>query len=233
LDSVAEGKPFAFTSVITPSHTLDQPITYSTDGDVKVGGSIDTTNDLSDPSPSAVNYLWGGSDADTLTGGNGIDILNGGTGGDTLNGGAGNDVLVYDPADTSVDGGAGFDTLRIDQGALYLFNNPSATEGVVDLNSANLHNLESLLITDDATSDPGKGTRLVLTAEDVFNMASDNVLYVNGNDGDTVDLRTGDTWTDTHTMDSTGQFHVYTAIYSGTPVTLLVEDGANTINVLL
>jgi hypothetical protein len=237
LDSDAEGKPFAFTSVITPSNSLDQPVTYSTDGDVKVGGSIDTTNDLTDPSSTAVNYLWGGSDTDTLTGGSGIDILNGGTGSDSLNGGAGNDILVYDPADSNVDGGTGFDTLRIDQGALSLFN---GGDGLVDLNSTNLHHIESLLITDDAASDPNIGTTLTLTAQDVFNLTDGNdnpyVLYVNGNDGDTINLSGDSTavsgWTDTGNMDSTGHFHVYTAMYGATQVTLLVEDGANTINVL-
>ncbi|MSR15482.1 MAG: calcium-binding protein [Gammaproteobacteria bacterium] len=50
------------------------------------------------------NSVRGNSAANTLKGGLGIDLLSGE---------AGNDVLVYDPADVAVNGGAGTDTLQI------------------------------------------------------------------------------------------------------------------------
>ncbi|MEQ1809062.1 MAG: peroxidase family protein [Terricaulis sp.] len=70
--------------------------------------------------------LTGSANADILDGGDGADTINGGAGNDTLsggagnndvvNGGAGNDLIIYnfgDGNDTSYDGGADTDTVRI------------------------------------------------------------------------------------------------------------------------
>jgi len=63
------------------------------------------------------DILDGGAAADTINGGAGNDTLSGGAGnGDVVNGGAGNDLIIYnfgDGTDTSYDGGADNDTLRI------------------------------------------------------------------------------------------------------------------------
>ena len=63
------------------------------------------------------DILDGGAAADTINGGAGNDTLSGGAGnGDVVNGGAGNDLIIYnfgDGTDTSYDGGADTDTLRI------------------------------------------------------------------------------------------------------------------------
>jgi hypothetical protein len=64
---------------------------------------------------SGDNKLAGGSGDDMLAGGLGNDILIGGLGNDTLNGGGGDDILVLDRNDgATAQGGAGFDTVRID-----------------------------------------------------------------------------------------------------------------------
>jgi hypothetical protein len=61
-----------------------------------------------------VGYLFGGGGNDTLIGGDVMTFLNGGEGHDTQKGQAGNDVLVYDPEDRLIDGGAGINLLRLD-----------------------------------------------------------------------------------------------------------------------
>lgn len=56
-----------------------------------------------------------GAGSDTVNGANGDDLLQGGAQNDTVNGGAGDDTILYAVTDgvDSVDGGAGFDVLRI------------------------------------------------------------------------------------------------------------------------
>ncbi|MDR6530762.1 Ca2+-binding RTX toxin-like protein [Caulobacter rhizosphaerae] len=83
------------------------------------------------------NSLTGGSGADTLMGGAGSDILKGGLGGDVLDGGAGvdqvrgeggDDRIVYDAADTVIDGGAGRDTLVLNTAATVNLGNFSTSQ---------------------------------------------------------------------------------------------------------
>jgi uncharacterized repeat protein (TIGR02059 family) len=62
----------------------------------------------------ANNRLYGYAGNDTLNGGAGDDLLRGGAGADQLLGGDGNDLLIYDATDTSIDGGAGVDVLRVE-----------------------------------------------------------------------------------------------------------------------
>jgi len=57
------------------------------------------------------DQLFGEGNNDNLDGGEGNDTLDGGSGIDTVSGGNGDDRIVYDSADTSIDGGAGNDVL--------------------------------------------------------------------------------------------------------------------------
>ena len=147
---------------------------------------------------NTVNYQYGAAGPDDLIGDNDTDVLNGGAGNDLLFGADGNDILIYDPVDQKVDGGDGFDVLRIDQAAFGLFNGvgvvTDAATGftVVDVVpfKPSIKNIEMLLITDDAESSPLEGGRLTLTAQDVLDMTGENYhqLYILGNPGDVVDL---------------------------------------------
>ena len=83
------------------------------------------------------NKLVGGAFADTLMGGAGFDVLNGGAGADVLDGGAdadqqrgeaGDDRIVYDAADTVIDGGAGRDTLVLKTAAVVHLENTSSSQ---------------------------------------------------------------------------------------------------------
>jgi hypothetical protein len=83
------------------------------------------------------NTLTGGAFADTLMGGAGFDVLKGGLGNDFLDGGgdadqqrgeAGDDRIVYDAADTVIDGGAGRDTLVLKAAAIVHLENFSSSQ---------------------------------------------------------------------------------------------------------
>jgi Ca2+-binding RTX toxin-like protein len=78
------------------------------------------------------NTLIGGAYADTLYGGAGNDVLDGGAGSDKVRGEAGDDRIVYDAADSIIDGGAGRDTLVLKIGAtvdLSTFTSNQVTSG--------------------------------------------------------------------------------------------------------
>ncbi len=103
------------------------------------------------------NKLVGGAFADTLMGGGGFDVLNGGAGADFLDGGgdadqlrgeAGDDRVVYDAADTVVDGGAGRDTLVLKAAAVVHLENFSSSQ--VTGGSAYVLGFEDVDATDSA-----------------------------------------------------------------------------------
>ncbi|MDA9504386.1 hypothetical protein XI09_06400, partial [Bradyrhizobium sp. CCBAU 11386] len=199
------------------------------------------------------NYVYGYDGNDTLTGGTENTFLNGGAGADSINGGAKNDVIVFDAADTAVNGGAGFDILRIDQGAIYNTSleisgaptgglssaNAHNTGGVqlydVDLTSANLTNLEAILLTTEGIASSGYGTELHgLDAAKVVSITGGagainsqsgtaNTLFILGSAGDDVQL-TGFTETATTFNSSGGQvFHQWVST-SGPAATLFIDN---------
>ena len=81
------------------------------------------------------NVLDGGDGADELTGGVGSDVLIGGLGADSLSGGADADYLLIDVADTSINGGAGFDSAFVQTGAAVTLNMGTASIEWVQGNS--------------------------------------------------------------------------------------------------
>ena len=226
----------ALTSIIAPGGAVLQSETASVDGN-----ALDN-NGLFDPqiqpgtgvgsAENTVNYLYGADGRDDLTGNNDTDALNGGAGNDTLSGGDGNDILIYDSADQKIDGGAGTDVLRTDEAALGLLNNvgveTNAATGfsVVEVVpfKQNIKNIEVLLITDDAQSNPTKGGLLNLTAQDVLDMTDPNnhTLTVLGNAGDVVNLGIGASAWNKAAPDANG-FQTYSQTFSGVELMLKVE----------
>ena len=89
--------------------------------------------------------------------------------------------------------------LRTDEAALGLLNNVGVTTdaatgfSVVEVVpfKQNIKNIEVLLITDDAQSNPTAGGLLNLTAQDVLNITdpNDHTLTILGNPGDVVNSR--------------------------------------------
>jgi VCBS repeat-containing protein len=221
--------PTGLVALIKPNNPpATQTLTASTDGTA-------STDSLTDATDGTVNYLYGADGNDNLTGSNGSEILNGGKGTDNVQGGGGNDILVYDKLDGNLDGGSGIDVLRIDDGAIALFVDNQAgglmTQASVDLTGKSfIHDVEVLLITDDAEGSASKGTTLTLTANDVINFTDDAIsgidslinhtLYINGNTSDVVQIGNG--WVSAGTN---GDFQTYTQTINNILVTLNVENG--------
>lgn len=243
-------KPDGFTAVIQPTGGSN-PVTGldSTDGDQNNNPAIN------DPSAGTFNFLFGAEGNDTLNGGNtDSDLLNGGSGADILNGNGGNDILVYDSADTglhAVDGGTGFDILRIDDGALYNtgafqggFAVPGLTSATVDLagKSSVITNIEAILLTEEATPDATRGTTLTdgingLTLADVVGFTGGsingqtgtaNTLFVIGSAGDDVQLDSGWHETATTLTSSGGQlFHQWTQTSGAITATMFIDNNVH------
>ncbi|MGH6931944.1 MAG: tandem-95 repeat protein, partial [Dongiaceae bacterium] len=194
----------AITGIISPDDvTQPQGPTSAADGN-------STSQSLTDSTSSTVHYLFGAGGTDTLTGSSGADMLNGGSGADEVSGGGGNDILVFDAVDAAIsgattgflDGGAGSDVLRIDDGAIALFNNSLLTSSTVDLRGLDIRNIEVILITEELDRSGAKGTTIRLDAADVINWSGDamgnDTLYLVGSDGDTLQISATDAanWVD-------------------------------------
>ncbi|UPT61164.1 MAG: hypothetical protein M0D54_11915 [Hyphomonadaceae bacterium JAD_PAG50586_4] len=112
--SLANTTANAVINLSTGSAASAQTGTDSLAGVEGVIGSFGADNITGDAN---ANIIDGGDSADVINGGAGNDTLSGGAGnGDVVNGGAGNDLIIYnfgDGVDTSYDGGADTDTLRI------------------------------------------------------------------------------------------------------------------------
>ena len=126
------------------------------------------------------DYLNGRLGDDTIIGNGGNDRLIGGEGADEMYGGSGNDVLYADGDDTVIDGGDGYDYLR----------RGGAGSMDVNLNDANIENVDFYNSTDDHTFDAtgktdnvwiraGEGNDAV-TAEDLLNEAPADLTFTGG-----------------------------------------------------
>ena len=80
----------------------------------QTSGDSTTVSNFQNVDASALSSavtLTGSSSANTITGGSGDDTIDGGGGADIIAGGGGNDTVTYRGTETSIDGGAGSDTL--------------------------------------------------------------------------------------------------------------------------
>ncbi|WP_354670160.1 Ig-like domain-containing protein [Cobetia sp. 14N.309.X.WAT.E.A4] len=164
---------------------------------ILVGGA---EADIFDESDSATSvYLYGFAGNDVLTGGSASDVLQGGDGDDTLignlgddyllggagsnifDGGDGDDTLVTSTLTFEVDGGAGIDTLSFDNTGESI-DLTALLDADASVNTA--VNIEVLDIS--ASSD--LATTLTLDEVTVLNLTDDdNELYIDGDEGDSVE----------------------------------------------
>jgi hypothetical protein len=205
-DDSMPGVPTGITGILDPE-TGDalQAMQPSIDGN----GSNDTIFG----SKGSFSYLFGAGGDDSIEAPPEPTIINGGNAEansfDILQGGSGDDVIVYNH-NAFIDGGGGFDILRVDDGAVDLYQkqeqgNDSVDSSTVDLRSYGVSNMDMILITDDADADPGKGTHLVLdayTADQISRPGESSPtgsanLFIVGSKGDSLSLRDlGHDWVD-------------------------------------
>ena len=164
----------------------------------------------------AVNYK-GGAGNDILTGGSGNDFLDGGTGANTLRGGAGNDKLVFSADNLLMDGGDGIDTL--------LINTAGTTIDFNSFNSSVIDNMEVIDMT-------GNGSQSLtnLTTSDVIEMTdSNNTLFINGSNADSVQL-SGNDWTNTNntTTQNGNTYEVYSFSDTNGSYNVMIDTDINT-----
>ena len=177
--------------------------------DVTLQGIAPTAVDIGDfrtlVGDGTFNNLLGSLGSDGIDGGAGDDVIDGGLGADAVFGGSGDDVLIWDSADSMIDGGAGIDTLRV-------------IGGDVDLTSfaGALTNVEILDLLTDADVNA-----VTLTAQDVLDATSGNTLTITGDAFDS--LNAGSGWTDAGVTDGGSQ--IFTQAVGGETARLLVDSG--------
>ncbi|MEW8505220.1 MAG: Ig-like domain-containing protein, partial [Candidatus Thiodiazotropha sp.] len=207
---------------LAPGETITDNFSYSItdeDGDVSsatltisIGGyqSIDgsAVADVLRGS-GADEYIAGYEGNDTLIGRGGADLLDGGDGSDQLRGGSGNDTLIFDPADTLLNGNGGFDTLIAPDNDDLDFSSISS-----------IRNIERIDLT------VGDHDILNLSVDDVLTMTdNDNLLEILGDNSDSVEL-TNDWHASGNTVTQNGHtFSEY--LNADDSVTLLIEDQVN------
>jgi len=204
-----------------PSLDLDFTAVDS-DGD-DVSGSLSVTFDstLDAIEGTDENDALGGSDADeVLYGDDGNDILNGGEGEDELYGQDGDDELVYDDADSVIDGGEGFDTLKLLDGQGIDFDNLGAQQ---------IKNIEEINLSEDE----GSSVLDNLTLEAVQNLTdNNNQLIITGDDADQVTFRNTGTneWSKVAGIGDELGFDIYTNSGDNTVRVLVEEEVEDEIN---
>ncbi|MFE8900288.1 beta strand repeat-containing protein [Cobetia marina] len=172
---------------------------FSGDGDDNLIDQSDLAVDVQLYGYAGADALTGGSGNDLIRGGDGNDIVNGGDGNDILfggddddtlyggagsnifNGGDGDDTLVTSTLTFEVDGGAGIDTLSFDNTGESI-DLTALLDSNVSANTAT--NVEVL----DISASSETGTSLKIDADTVLNLTDDdNELYIDGDEGDSVE----------------------------------------------
>jgi Ca2+-binding RTX toxin-like protein len=188
------------------------------DGDVLISIENVTGSEFNDTliGDGDDNVLMGQAGDDSLVGGAGDDTLIGGAGNDTLLGGDGDDLLVGGMDDV-LDGGAGFDTFRLES--------DPGTGGILDLSLMNAGGRITGIERIDITGDADDANTLTLRAEDVLDTTGGaDTLWVRGDGNDTVTTSdTGWTLAGTQTGADGQTYNHYTAYAGSTLVNLLID----------
>ena len=170
----------------------DDILDGGTENDILLGGDGD-------------DLLFGGSGDDRLEGQAGNDRLDGNAGADILKGGDGVDTLVFDSADTLIDGGYDIDTLIVTE------------TGALDF--SNVYNIEEIDLSGNGAQDISG-----LSLDDILNMTDgNNELSITGDAEDNVNAIDATGWTETsQTANATSTTYVYNN--GADTVTLTVDN---------
>jgi hypothetical protein len=150
------------------------------------GGFMSTAADQ--VASSTVKNLTSNSASETLVGNAGVNVLTGNGGADVIYAGAGNDVIVLNSSNIAalvagyngvdkqlsrVDGGTGFDTLKLD-GSGIAFDLTQVTnqgaDGGIEGGGSRIESIEAIDLTGNGNN------KLVLTLKDVLDVAGMNVI---------------------------------------------------------
>ena len=130
---------------------------------IQTGLLSGTTGDGGSAGNDGDDVIIGNGDDEVLLGGAGNDTLDGNGGVDTLNGESGDDILIYDTDDTFY-GGAGIDTLALNDGDASNLN----------VNAGNTFEIENIDMSN------GVANTLFLRMNDIISMSDNDDLYVMG-----------------------------------------------------
>jgi Ca2+-binding RTX toxin-like protein len=171
------------------------------------------------------DVLIGNHVNNVLSGLLGDDTLMGGAGNDTLLGGDGGDLIVGGFTD-SIDGGAGFDTFRLEDNA--------GTGSALDLTAMNGAGRITGIETMDITGDADDANTLTLKASDVLDTTGGcDTLWVRGDANDTVTTTdTGWTHVGVTTGDDGQQYNHYSGYADSTLVNLMIDTDLATQNIV-
>ncbi|KAF5045827.1 RTX calcium-binding nonapeptide repeat [anaerobic digester metagenome] len=171
------------------------------------------------------DVLIGNDTHNVLSGLLGDDTLMGGAGNDTLLGGDGGDLIVGGFTD-SIDGGAGFDTFRLEDNA--------GTGSALDLTAMNGAGRITGIETMDITGDADDANTLTLKASDVLDTTGGaDTLWVRGDANDTVTTTdTGWTHVGVTTGDDGQQYNHYSGYADSTLVNLMIDTDLATQNIV-
>lgn len=162
-------------------------------------GFTDILKNVENINGSAQNdFLGGDSNNNILMGNAGNDTLVGGGGSDSLFGGSGDDRFIIGNSAASVDGGVGNDAFVFDSTwaastANSIINGGSGFDSLIVLGSnlsLNLSTSASSFNQIERMSLGGQSSLLTLTAQDLLDFSSANLLMINGGATDTVDVTT-------------------------------------------
>ena len=173
------------------------------------------------------DHIYGGTGNDSIYGGNGDDYIDGGEGADIIFGGAGSDRIVFDYNDI-INGDeqfgvtSGKDTLILQAGDNLDFN-------ILKNSPGSISNIEAIDMN-NGTSDSINN----LSVKDLLDMTdSNNTLFINGENGDSVQLTNNEGIWDTDNTSTTNidgiDYTVYTGTFEMDTVTLYVQENLSII----
>jgi len=207
------------TLTVRASATIDLTATDQSVGDLATVTNFENV-DASGLTATQLIHVVGTSGANIIAGGAGADVIDGGRGADVISAGAGDDTVTFHSTESSIDGGAGTDTLILAAGSVVTAVNLAVLAGADQTtgDAVSVTNFESI-----------DGSALT-TALNVTGSSSINTITT-GSGNDTIDGGGGADIINTGAGSDTVSYHgTELSIDAGTGVNTLVLQTATDIN---